>query len=75
MNARYINPYTDFGFKKLLGDETNKSLLLDFLFERLPSIPKIVELSFSNFLSAAFSGFPFRDKLFIILTYKQYAIR
>jgi hypothetical protein len=25
--ARYINPYTDFGFKKLFGEEGNKDLL------------------------------------------------
>lgn len=28
---RYINPFTDFGFKKLFGEEPNKDLLLDFL--------------------------------------------
>jgi len=30
-DARYINPYTDFGFKKLFGTEFNKELLADFL--------------------------------------------
>ncbi len=28
---RYINPYTDFGFKRLFGSVANKSLLIDFL--------------------------------------------
>ena len=28
---RYINPYTDFGFKKLFGTEMNKELLISFL--------------------------------------------
>jgi len=28
---KYINPFTDFGFKKLFGEEPNKDLLLDFL--------------------------------------------
>ncbi|HSI90949.1 MAG TPA: Rpn family recombination-promoting nuclease/putative transposase, partial [Adhaeribacter sp.] len=28
---KYINPFTDFGFKKLFGEEPNKELLLDFL--------------------------------------------
>jgi hypothetical protein len=28
---RYINPYTDFGFKKLFGNEMNKDLLISFL--------------------------------------------
>ncbi|MDR2439751.1 MAG: Rpn family recombination-promoting nuclease/putative transposase, partial [Planctomycetaceae bacterium] len=31
MLPRYINPYTDFGFKKLFGEEANKDLLVDFL--------------------------------------------
>ena len=31
MNGRYINPYTDFGFKKLFGTEMNKDLLMSFL--------------------------------------------
>lgn len=32
---RYINPFTDFGFKRLFGEEPNKDLLLDFLNELL----------------------------------------
>jgi len=28
---KYVNPFTDFGFKKLFGEEPNKDLLLDFL--------------------------------------------
>jgi predicted transposase/invertase (TIGR01784 family) len=28
---KYINPFTDFGFKKLFGEEASKDLLLDFL--------------------------------------------
>jgi predicted transposase/invertase (TIGR01784 family) len=28
---KYINPFTDFGFKKIFGQEYNKDLLLDFL--------------------------------------------
>ena len=28
---RYVNPYTDFGFKKLFGTEMNKDLLISFL--------------------------------------------
>ena len=30
-NERYINPYTDFGFKKLFGTEMNQDLLISFL--------------------------------------------
>ena len=31
MTEKYINPLTDFGFKKLFGEESTKDLLLDFL--------------------------------------------
>ena len=34
--SRYINPYTDFGFKRLFGEEANKDLLIDFLNTFLP---------------------------------------
>jgi len=32
LKDKYIDPFTDFGFKKLFGEECNKDLLLDFLF-------------------------------------------
>ena len=32
---KYINPFTDYGFKRLFGEEANKALLLDFLNELL----------------------------------------
>lgn len=32
---KYINPFTDFGFKRLFGEDMNKDLLLDFLNELL----------------------------------------
>ncbi len=35
ITEKYINPFTDFGFKKLFGEEPNKNLLLDFLNELL----------------------------------------
>ena len=31
MMPRYINPYTDFGFKRLFGTEPNKAILMAFL--------------------------------------------
>ncbi len=46
--AKYINPYTDFGFKKLFGEEANKDLLIDFLNQLLPAKHQIVDLLFSN---------------------------
>ena len=44
---RYINPLTDFGFKKLFGTEPNKMLLIDFLNQILPD-RKIKDLSYSS---------------------------
>jgi predicted transposase/invertase (TIGR01784 family) len=32
---KYINPFTDYGFKRLFGEEAHKDLLLDFLNELL----------------------------------------
>lgn len=48
MKAKYINPYTDFGFKKIFGEEANKPQLIDFLNALLPEQNKIVDLSFKN---------------------------
>lgn len=46
--SKYINPYTDFGFKKLFGEEGNKDLLIDFLNQLLPPHHQIHELHFHN---------------------------
>jgi predicted transposase/invertase (TIGR01784 family) len=46
--SRYINPYTDFGFKKLFGEEASKDLLIDFLNAVLPEKNHIAGLSFRN---------------------------
>ncbi|MGD2089756.1 MAG: Rpn family recombination-promoting nuclease/putative transposase [Candidatus Aminicenantes bacterium] len=48
MKAKYINPYTDFGFKKLFGEEASKDLLMDFLNQLLPAKHKIIHLTFKN---------------------------
>ena len=45
-SEKYINPLTDFGFKKLFGEEVNKDLLIDFLNELLPERHKIKELTY-----------------------------
>ena len=34
---KFIDPFTDYGFKRLFGEEPNKELLLDFLNELLKS--------------------------------------
>jgi predicted transposase/invertase (TIGR01784 family) len=46
MHSRFINPYTDYGFKKLFGEEGSKPLLIDFLNELLPAQHHIADLSF-----------------------------
>jgi len=46
--STYINPYTDFGFKKLFGEEGSKDLLIDFLNQLLPPDLHIVTLEFRN---------------------------
>lgn len=48
LKDKYINPLTDFGFKKLFGTELNKILLIDFLNQILPERHKIKDLSYSR---------------------------
>ncbi len=44
---KYINPFTDYGFKRLFGEEPNKDLLMDFLSELLrDELGQIVELTY-----------------------------
>jgi len=44
---KYINPFTDYGFKRLFGEEPNKDLLLDFLNELLKAEQgQITELTY-----------------------------
>ena len=45
---RYINPLTDFGFKRLFGTEPNKALLIDFLNVVLPTHHTVSDLSYRN---------------------------
>ena len=48
MNTTYVNPFTDFGFKKIFGEEASKPHLIDFLNSLLPSNNQIKDLSFKN---------------------------
>lgn len=48
MKARYLNPFTDFGFKKLFGEEASKPLLIDFLNALLPLEAPIESVQFRN---------------------------
>ena len=49
LKEKYINPFTDFGFKKIFGTELNKDLLIDFLNEViLPPHKRIKELTYRS---------------------------
>ena len=48
MKAKYLDPFTDYGFKKIFGQEASKPLLRDFLNALLPPTAQIRELSFKN---------------------------
>jgi predicted transposase/invertase (TIGR01784 family) len=48
MKDRYINPFTDFGFKKIFGEELNKDLLIDFLNELLKGEQCIRDLTYKK---------------------------
>lgn len=48
MRAKFVNPYTDYGFKKIFGEEASKHLLIDFLNTLLPSYHQIADLTFKN---------------------------
>ena len=48
LQDKYINPFTDFGFKKLFGSEPNKELLIDFLNQVLPGKHKIKDLTYAR---------------------------
>ena len=47
MKAKYVNPFTDFGFKKIFGEEASKPMLIDFLTSLLPET-QIVDLTFKD---------------------------
>ena len=45
----YINPFTDFGFKRIFGEEENKDILIDFLNEMLKDFKvDIQKLEYKN---------------------------
>lgn len=44
--ARFINPFTDIGFKRIFGQEVSKDLLIDFLNDLLEGERKIMDIQF-----------------------------
>ena len=48
LKDRYVNPYTDFGFKKLFGSEMNKDLLISFINSLLSGEEVVTDLTYLN---------------------------
>lgn len=46
--GRFINPFTDYGFKKIFGQEISKDLLIVFLNDLLEGERVITDLTFLN---------------------------
>ena len=46
--GRFIDPFTDFGFKRIFGSEPNKDLLIDFLNELLKGKKLIKDLTYAK---------------------------
>lgn len=44
--AKFINPFTDIGFKKIFGQEVTKDLLIDFLNDLLVDEKHIIDITF-----------------------------
>jgi len=57
---KYINPFTDYGFKKIFGEEPNKDLLIDFLNSVLcDELGQITDL---KYLRTEFTGYTYSDR-------------
>ncbi|HNC04559.1 MAG TPA: PD-(D/E)XK nuclease family transposase, partial [Agitococcus sp.] len=48
MPHTFVNPFTDFGFKRLFGTEPNKGLLISFLNTLLPAKHQIQDLQYTK---------------------------
>ena len=48
MIGKYIDPFTDFGFKRIFGNEKHKNLLISFLNDLLDIENPIVEIDYKN---------------------------
>nr|WP_295928965.1 Rpn family recombination-promoting nuclease/putative transposase [uncultured Dyadobacter sp.] len=46
--GRFIDPFTDFGFKRIFGSESNKDILIDFLNELFAGEREVIDLTYSN---------------------------
>ena len=48
MTEKYINPHTDFGFKRLFGSEFNKELLISFLNAMFHGEQNVLDVTYLN---------------------------
>ncbi|MFY9260045.1 MAG: Rpn family recombination-promoting nuclease/putative transposase [Gallionella sp.] len=48
LKDKYLNPFTDFGFKKLFGEEPHKAVLINFLNTLLPEKHQIQDLQYTR---------------------------
>ena len=48
ITTKYINPFTDFGFKRIFGSEESKPLLISFLNDLLDIESPIIDLEYKN---------------------------
>jgi len=46
--GKYLNPFTDFGFKKIFGEEVSKDLLIAFLNDLLEGEREVKDITFLN---------------------------
>lgn len=57
LEDKYIDPLTDFGFKRIFGTEPNKVLLIDFLNTLLPAHHQIQDITFRNTENIGYTPF------------------
>lgn len=57
MTPVFINPFTDYGFKRLFGEEASKPFLIDFLNSILPKKHQIADLILKNSERMGFTEF------------------
>jgi hypothetical protein len=77
MEARYINPYTDFGFKYLFGTEPNKDITLELVNALLQGQETITSLTLlpTEQLGGGRGGSPFKRGICQVLGKREGVLR
>lgn len=60
--GKYINPFTDWGFKRLFGQELSKDLLISFLNDLLEGELHVKDVTFKDKLRFIYLSLPLFDK-------------